>query len=102
MNKAHVFVNGVFAGILEKLDNDKYSFIYNENYHGSPVSLTMPVKNKKYDYDKFPPFFEGLLPEGEMLEALLRKHKLDKRDYFGQILKVGRDVVGAVTIEELK
>ncbi len=99
MNKARVLVNGVFAGILEKLNNDQYSFTYEENYKGYPVSLTMPLKNKTYHYEKFPAFFEGLLPEGEMLEALLFKHKLDRKDYFGQLLKVGQDVVGAVTIE---
>jgi len=102
MSKARVLVNGIFAGILEKVDENKYIFIYTEDYQGSPVSLTMPIKNKKYEYEKFPPFFEGLLPEGEMLEALLRKYKLDKKDYFGQLLMVGQDVVGAVTIEEVK
>jgi serine/threonine-protein kinase HipA len=102
MKRARVLVNGVLAGILEKLDNDKYNFIYEENYKNPPISLTMPIKNKKYELDKFPPFFEGLLPEGEMLEALLVKHKLDKKDYFGQLLKVGKDVVGAVTIEGLE
>lgn len=102
MNEARVLVNGIFAGILEKVDENKYIFVYTEDYQGSPVSLTMPIKNKKYEYEKFPPFFEGLLPEGEMLEALLRKCKLDKKDYFGQLLMVGQDVVGAVTIEEVK
>lgn len=62
----------------------------------------MPLTNKIYKFDVFPPFFEGLLPEGSMLEALLRKYKIDKNDYFEQLIKVGRDVVGAVTIEELE
>ncbi|RYW70038.1 toxin HipA, partial [Legionella pneumophila] len=43
-----------------------------------------------------------LLPEGIMLEALLRKYKIDKNDYFGQLIIVGQDVVGAVTIEEIR
>jgi serine/threonine-protein kinase HipA len=37
-----------------------------------------------------------------MLEALLRQCKLDRNDYFGQLLRVGKDVVGAVTIEEIE
>jgi len=102
MTKAKVFVHGVFAGVLMKLNHGKYLFSYESNYKGAPVSLTMPLNESVYEFDKFPPFFEGLLPEGEMLEALLRTHKLDKKDYFGQLLKVGRDVVGAVTIEELE
>lgn len=102
MKKALVFVNGVEAGLFEKLKGGHYVFIYKESYKGLPVSLTMPLAKKIYEYDKFPPAFEGLLPEGIMLEALLRKYKLDRKDYFGQLLKVGQDVVGAVTIEEIK
>ncbi len=102
MRKAHVQVNGVEAGILEELENQKYKFTYNSDYHGAPVSLTMPLTNKIYEFDRFPPFFEGLLPEGTLLEALLRKYKLDRNDYFGQLMKVGQDVVGAVTIEGLE
>jgi serine/threonine-protein kinase HipA len=101
MKKARVLVNGISAGILEELTRGKYKFTYETDYHGAPVSLTMPLKTSHYEFDKFPSFFEGLLPEGVMLEALLRKYKLDKNDYFGQLIKVGRDVVGAVTIEEL-
>jgi serine/threonine-protein kinase HipA len=102
MRKARVFVHGVNAGILEKLEQEHYRFIYEPTYQGAPVSLTMPTKNPVYEFNKFPPFFEGLLPEGDSLEALLRKHKLDKKDYFGQLMQVGQDVVGAVTIEEIE
>jgi serine/threonine-protein kinase HipA len=102
MRKARVLVNGIKAGELEEFKSGKYKFIYDNDYHGAPVSLTMPVINKTYEFDRFPPFFEGLLPEGAMLEALLRKFKLDRNDYFGQIIQVGKDVVGAVTIEELE
>ncbi|MGQ3891658.1 hypothetical protein [Legionella sp. CNM-4043-24] len=35
-----------------------------------------------------------------MLEALLRKYKIDRNDCFSQLVLVGQDVVGAVTIEE--
>ena len=101
MRKASILVNGEKAGILKELDNKKFEFTYLEDYDGTPVSLTMPLRNKEYRYDTFPPFFEGLLPEGIMLEALLRKYKIDSNDYFGQLVIVGQDVVGAVTIEEI-
>ncbi|KTD58721.1 HipA protein [Legionella sainthelensi] len=102
MRKACISVNGIRAGILEELEGKKYQFTYLNDYQGAPVSLTMPLTNKVYNFDVFPPFFEGLLPEGIMLEALLRKYKIDKNDYFGQLILVGQDVVGAVTIEELR
>lgn len=101
MRKAQVFVNNIAAGVLEETSETTFTFTYASDYHGAPVSLTMPTKTAVYNFQKFPPYFEGLLPEGVMLEALLRKFKLDKNDYFGQLLKVGHDLVGAVTIEQI-
>lgn len=101
MRKAHVYVNGVLAGVLEKITEQEYRFMYVKGYHGEPVSLTMPITKQRYDFDQFPPFFEGLLPEGMMLEGLLRKYKLDRRDLFGQLMLVGQDMVGAVSVEEI-
>jgi serine/threonine-protein kinase HipA len=101
MRKACVKINGILAGILEEISKNKYRFTYQLNYLDVPVSLTLPVKNIAYEFDNFPPFFEGLLPEGAQLEALLRQSKLDRNDYFGQLLQVGQDLVGAVTVEEI-
>jgi serine/threonine-protein kinase HipA len=101
MRRARVYVHGVKAGVLQEQGDTQYLFTYSEDYTGAPVSLTMPILNKMYLFDTFPPFFEGLLPEGVLLEALLRKYKLDKADYFGQLLRVGHDVVGAISVEEL-
>ncbi len=102
MRKALVRVHNMDAGLLEELGDGKYRFSYRSGYKSVPVSLAMPIKNSIYEFSVFPPFFEGLLPEGMMLEGLLRKYKLDKNDYFGQLLQVGNDLVGAVTIEEIQ
>lgn len=101
MRSARVYVHGIEAGILEERSDTHYVFTYHPDYIGPPVSLTMPIVKKQYDFDKFPPFFEGLLPEGILLEALLRKYKLDKNDYFGQLAYVGHDLIGAISIEKL-
>ena len=102
MRKANVLVHALKAGQLEELTDGAYQFNYDADYRGAPVSLTMPIEKKTYFFSKFPPFFEGLLPEGMMLEALLRQCKLDKTDYFGQLVQVGHDLVGAITVEEVK
>lgn len=101
MRKARILVHSVDAGVLEVSNEGTYRLIYHEDYQGAPISLTMPIINQVYEFNEFPPFFEGLLPEGMMLEALLRKYKIDRNDYFSQLLKVGQDVVGAITIVEL-
>ncbi len=100
MKRAKIFVDDVLAGYLEEIERGKnYRFTYLEAYKGYPVSLEMPLKNLIYNYDKFPPYFEGVLPEGVMLEGLLRQTKLDRDDLMGQLITVGGDLVGNVTVE---
>lgn len=100
MKKANVFVNGQLAGELIEIEKGKlYRFIYQEQYQGPSVSLTMPLALKVYEYDRFPPFFEGVLPEGMMLEGLLKRAKIDRNDLMSQLIQVGGDLVGNVTVE---
>jgi serine/threonine-protein kinase HipA len=102
MKTASVFVHGQLAGRLEELERGRiYRFVYQSGYNGPPVSLTMPTTLSEYTFDRFPPFFEGLLPEGVMLEGLLKQNKIDKLDYFSQLMAVGGDLVGAVTVKEV-
>lgn len=102
MKSASVYVQNKIAGLLQETDKGTYLFTYLAGYKGTPVSLTMPVTTKQYTYDSFPPFFEGLLPEGNQLESLLRREKIDKKDYFSQLITVGADLVGDVTVQELE
>ena len=100
MKRAKVFVDGLFAGEIQEIERGKkYRYIYLENYEGPSVSLEMPLAQSIYDYDRFPPFFEGLLPEGIMLEGLLRQTKIDRDNLLGQLIAVGGDLVGNVTVK---
>ena len=89
MNRvARVYMHGVPAGMLEEIEPSKlYRFAYLPSYDGPPISLTLPRTQRAYEFDSFPAFFDGLLPEGKMLEALLRQRKIDQRDYFSQLGK---------------
>ena len=101
MQIADVFFQDILAGQLIRLQpEDKFRFSYSPDYAGPPISQTMPVRNGSFEFDDFPPFFDGLLPEGFQLEALLRQRKLDRNDCFGQLLLVGADTVGAVSVRE--
>ena len=99
---AEVYVHEVKAGYLrehkEGEGKEEYSFSYLPGYAGPPVSLTMPIRSEPYPFRGFPPFFDGLLPEGVQLESLLRRKKIDKNDYFSQLVAVGADMVGSVTV----
>jgi len=101
MQIADVFFQDMLAGQLTCLETkDEFRFTYSPDYTGPPISQTMPVRNGSFKFDRFPPFFDGLLPEGFQLEALLRQRKLDRNDCFGQLLLVGADTVGAVSVRE--
>ena len=94
MKRAAVSMHGVLAGYLEEISREtEYVFEYASDYHGPPISLTMPIGSPRYEFDRFPPFFEGLLPEGLALESLLKEKKIDKKDYFEQLLCLGKDLV---------
>ena len=98
MRTAQVYYQKIHAGTLAELDDKTYEFKYHEEYKGPRISLTMPTTTKKYSYKEFPPFFDGLLPEGPQLESLLKQKKIDKKDYLSQLIAVGEDLVGAVTL----
>jgi len=100
MRKAEVQQQGQLAGVLEEIDRQYYRFTYVPGYVGEPVSLSLPIRPEPYEFDRFPAVFEGLLPEGQQLEALLRQYKVDRHDLFAQLMLVGADVVGSLTIKE--
>jgi serine/threonine-protein kinase HipA len=101
MRIAEVYMHGILAGILSEVaKNRDYQFKYDSGYNGPPVSVTMPVNKGEFRFDQFPPFFEGLLPEGTNLDMLLRSQKLDRDNLFEILLAVGGDTVGAVTVVE--
>lgn len=101
MRGAEVAMHGIPAGILEEIEaGQKYRFTYFEKYVGPSIALTMPVDQKEFVFDRFPPFFDGLLPEGLLLEGLLKLRKIDRLDYLSQLIAVGGELVGAVTVQE--
>jgi len=101
MRKAKVYNFGEYAGdLIEYEKNKSYKFVYTEDYSGPPISLTIPLDKKEYEYKNFPPFFEGLLPEGIQLDAIVRQTKTDKNDFLSILIITGKDLVGSVTVEE--
>lgn len=102
MRQAIISVDHHEAGVLTEVQPGReYRFVYNPGYRGNPVSLTLPVRPEAYEFDTFPPFFDGLLPEGYQLEGLLKFGKMDRNDLFSQLMAVGEDMVGNVTAKEV-
>lgn len=83
-----------------------YLFKYDSNYltgsGAKPASLTLPLQDKEYVSKTLFPFFDGLIPEGWLLEIAEKNWKLHARDRMGLLLACCRNCIGAVSIEEDK
>jgi|GEM_PF-189921 len=107
MNEAYrsadVFVRGRKAGTVRETDMG-YSFCYDDGYLRSEdplaVSLTLPLKNEEYRSPVLFPFFDGLIPEGWLLDVAARNWKLDKRDRFGLLMVCCADCIGDVSVSK--
>ena len=103
LRKADIYVRNVFAGRLEETDIG-YSFAYDPEYlqreDASVVSLTLPLRAEPYTSHTLFSFFDGLIPEGWLLEIVTRNWKLDRKDRFGLLLVACRDGIGNVRVEE--
>lgn len=104
-DNAVVYYRDKKAGLLKKT-GDVYEFEYDSAYlkdaEAKPVSLTMPLSQKKYLSERLFPFFENLLPEGFLLDMTIAKLKIDRNDKFNLLQHVGQDTVGAVSVKPLK
>lgn len=100
---AYVYVRNYFAGTLSETD-EGYEFTYDENYmtecNNAPVSLTLPVSKTPYKSKTLFSFFDGLIPEGWLLDVVSRNWKIDKNDRFGLLLIACKDSIGNVSIKE--
>ena len=101
LRRAEVHQLSELAGHLTERPDGGWSFTYLDAYAGPPISLTMPVRSESYEFPSLPPALEGLLPEGLQLESLLKTHKIDRLDAFRQLVTVGSDLVGSLTIREV-
>jgi len=101
MRIAKVYMHDKWAGTLFE-DEEGYHFQYEEDYLSDsdpePVSLTLPLQEETFHSQVMFPFFDGLIPEGWLLEIAEKSWKLDARDRMGLLLKTCFDCIGAVSI----
>ncbi len=101
MRRAEVHMQGHLAGILEERGNG-YVFSYSSDYLGlsdaAAISLSLPLQSNPFEDKRLFPFFDGLIPEGWLLDIAEHTWKLNPRDRMGLLLACCRDCIGAVSI----
>jgi serine/threonine-protein kinase HipA len=103
MRKAAVYYKEWLAGTLTETDEGEYTFQYDEKYieehPNESITLTMPVKSITYKEKRLFPFFEGLIPEGWLLDIASKNWKINQNDRMGLLLACCQNCIGAVSIQ---
>jgi serine/threonine-protein kinase HipA len=102
MRRGKVIYKNDLAGIITETDAGDYVFQYDKNYvetHPSEfITFTMPVTEKPYVDNRLFPFFEGLIPEGWLLDIASKNWKINKNDRMGLLLACCQNCIGAVSV----
>ena len=103
MRQANIYYDNIFCGILTETDDGEYTFQYDdkyiENHPEQFITFTIPVSNMLYKEKRLFPFFEGLIPEGWLLDIASKSWKINQNDRMGLLLACCRNCIGAVSIE---
>ena len=102
MRSAQILYGDIHAGILKETGSGEYEFLYDPEYvvtyPGLFITFTMPVRNEAYINKALFPFFEGLIPEGWLLEIAAKTWKINRNDRMGLLLACCRNCIGAVSV----
>jgi serine/threonine-protein kinase HipA len=105
MRQAKIFYQDRLAGILTETDEGDYVFRYEAEYvkdHTNGfITFSMPVSDAAYREKRLFPFFEGLIPEGWLLDIASKNWKINRNDRMGLLLACCRNCIGAVSVEPI-
>lgn len=106
MRKALVLYNDTEAGHITETNDGIYIFQYTAEYvkayPNQFLTFTMPVTKKAYTENRLFPFFEGLIPEGWLLNIASKSWKINQNDRMGLLLACCQNCIGAVSIVPLQ
>ena len=92
-------------GVDIDVEENGYTFEYDADYLASAdaeaVSLTLPLSDKPYRDKVLFPFFDGLIPEGWLLDIAEKNWKIDARDRMSLLVACCKDCIGAVGVEPI-
>lgn len=104
MRQGEIWVNDQKAGVLTE-DDTGYHFKYQQEYleqeKALPVSLTLPLQKDPFHSENLFPFFDGLIPEGWLLDIAHKNWKINPRDRMGLLLTTCRDCIGNISVRSL-
>lgn len=101
MKKASIYIDDIYCGLLTE-DNEGFHFTYDKDYLASnyavPLSPTMPLTEEEYFKEMMFPVFDGLIPEGWLLNIVTNSWKLDPRDRMSLLIECCKDCIGNIKV----
>ncbi len=105
MRQARIYYDKVFCGLLTETNDGDFTFNYDSDYINQYpdqfITFTMPVSNTEYKDKRLFAFFEGLIPEGWLLDIASKSWKINKNDRMGLLLACCKNCIGAVSVESV-
>ena len=105
MRRAERYYKDVIAGILTETNEGQYTFLYDKEYvlkyPDQFITFSMPVTDRPYVENRLFPFFEGLIPEGWLLDIASKNWKVNQNDRMGLLLACCQNCIGAVSVKPL-
>lgn len=105
MRRAEIFYKNLLAGVLSEV-GDGYEFEYSPEYlsakNAKAISQTLPLGEEKFTSKVLFPFFDGLIPEGWLLDVAMRNADISVLDRMSLLLLCCKDCIGAVSVIEIK
>lgn len=102
MRRAEIYYREYLAGILTETNEGDYVFQYDTNYvqeHPADfITFSMPVSIVPFREKRLFPFFEGLIPEGWLLDIAAKNWKINRNDRMGLLLACCQNCIGAVSV----
>lgn len=99
-----VYFNDVVAGTIEQSEGE-YRFQYDKSYlkdkKNKPISVNLPLQKEPFTEKTMIPFFDGLIPEGWLLNIAEANWKLDRKDRMSLLLTLCNDCIGAVKVKDI-
>ena len=103
MRQALVYRKDVLAGVLTENEGE-YTFVYDSGYllidDAKAISLTMPLQKEAFVSPVLFPFFDGLIPEGWLLDVALRNSDISILDRMSLLLLCCKDCIGSISVVE--
>ena len=76
----------------------QYDKMYVREHSGKFITFTMPVREEPYIAQRLFPVFEGLIPEGWLLDIASNSWKINKNDRMGLLMACCQDCIGALSV----